>query len=83
MRRLDALLAEAKRLYTSETVTLMYEDGTKKTMTPFEAVVAIFDDQESAPRIIATDQPPGSLIWALFSGEIEMQAGAEDWPVVD
>lgn len=83
MNRLDALLAEARRLHDYEKVTLTYEDGTKKTMAAFEAVMAIFDAQESGLRVIATDQPPGSLIWALFSSEIEMQAGAEDGPIVE
>lgn len=74
MKLIDKLLMEARAAELQKNVTLTFEDGTQKRMTAFEAIAAIFE----APRVTATDQPPGSLIWALFGSELEMRA--DDWP---
>ena len=68
MKRLDKLILEAKALNAHENVTLIYEDGTKKTMSAFSAILSMTNAQEDGLQIIATDQPPGSLIHAIFEG---------------
>lgn len=64
MTRIDRLLDLARALPQADLVTLTFEDGAQKIVSPFDALLAIID----GPRVIATDQPEGSLVWALFAG---------------
>jgi hypothetical protein len=84
MKLVDRLLMDARARRPVEDVTLTYADGSQKRMTAFEALVAICKDE---PCVVATDQPEGSLVWAVFTGSgedvadlVELSTQAEALP---
>lgn len=77
MNRLDKLLAAAITMPAPEIVTLTYADGTQEVLGAFDATMAVLEAQIGGPAIVATDQPTGSLIWAILSSNPIRDLGDE------
>ncbi len=74
MRKADTRLAALERIAKRfpnmpGKVVLTFEDGSRKTVEYMDAIRAILGwDEYAGPRIVSTDQPRGSVIWAIMGG---------------
>ena len=78
LRGLETLVADVIESCYEEVVTLVYEDGTQKTMGYDEAVMEVLGNCFCRTRIVDSDQPPGSFIWAMITPPEQNEEPAPD-----
>jgi hypothetical protein len=71
MRGLEERVISVQETQREERVTFVYENGTQKTMKYHDAILEVLNNCFCQPKITKSDQPPGSFIWAVISGQKE------------